>query len=187
MWQRKKNICTKVTNQNFIHKGMKNRLNPQNICYHSVLNILPPNFLFKSHTDQTPPAILYACKILFHVFKEQRLRVSENRVPGKLFLTKWQKATGNWDSCTMRSNRIIVCSFSHIFFRMTRDITMGVKSRTHWNYKNLHKIWSENTKNSGSQSVIHRSQGICDQFPEDQWVHSCNGHFELYSFSKLKE
>jgi len=34
----KKNICTKVTNQNFIHKGMKNSLNPQNICNHSVLN-----------------------------------------------------------------------------------------------------------------------------------------------------
>ena len=105
---KKKNSCTKVTNQNFIHKGRKNRLKPQYVCYNSVLNILPLNLLFKSHTDQTPPATLYVCKTFFYMSIEQRTE------SGKIFLIKWQKAIGNRDSCTMRSNSIIVCSSSHI-------------------------------------------------------------------------
>lgn len=115
MWQRKK----------YLHKSNKSKSHSQGneeqikstkcLLPFSSEHFLPPNLLFKSHTDQTPPAILYVCKTLFHVFKEQRLRVSENRVPGKIFLTKWQKATGNRDSCTMRSNSITVCSSSHIF------------------------------------------------------------------------
>ena len=28
---------------------------------------------------------------------------------------------------------------------------------------------------SGSQSVMRGPQGICDQFPGDQWEHFCNG------------
>jgi len=79
-------------------------------------------------------------KTLFHMFKEQRLRVSENRAPGKIFLTKWQIATGNRDNCTMRSNSIIVFSSSHIF--------LGWPGRLRW-------VW--NVAHIGSTRIYTKS------------------------------
>jgi hypothetical protein len=35
---------------------------------------------------------------------------------------------------------------------------------------------------SGSQSGLHRSQRIHDQFPRDPWMHFCNGNAEVYIF-----
>jgi len=157
-------MCTKVTNQNFIHKVTKNRWKPQNVCYHSVLNILPLNLLFKSYRSNT--TCYFVCvKTFFHMFKQQRLRVS---VTGKIFLIKWQKATGNMDSCTMRSNSIIVCSSSHI--------SLGWPGRLRWEWNVAHngttriytksgqkthrtvvpKVWSADPKGSttSSQRII---------------------------------
>jgi hypothetical protein len=39
----------------------------------------------------------------------------------------------------------------------------------------------------GSRSVLRGSQGICDQFPGEPWIHLCNGYSEVYLFFKLKE
>lgn len=181
MWPKKKNICTKATNQNFIHMGMKNRLNALNVCYHSVLNILPSNLLFKSHTDQTPPVILYACKTLFHMFKEQRLSVSENRVPGKIFLTKWQNATGNRDSCTMRSNSITVCSCSHTF--------LGWPGRLRWVWNVAHIGITRIYTKSGQKTLRTVVPKVWSAVPKGSLTSSqrINGYIpvidtEFYSF-----
>jgi hypothetical protein len=32
--------------------------------------------------------------------------------------------------------------------------------------------------------VLHGSQGICDQFPGDPWIHFCNGYFEVWCYVK---
>jgi len=33
-----------------------------------------------------------------------------------------------------------------------------------------------------SQPQVRASQIICAHFPDDPWVHFCNGYFEVYSF-----
>jgi hypothetical protein len=35
----------------------------------------------------------------------------------------------------------------------------------------------------GSRSVHRKSQGISNKFPEDLWIHFCNGNFEVDLFS----
>jgi len=39
----------------------------------------------------------------------------------------------------------------------------------------------------GTQSVLCRSQGICDQFPGDPWMHFFNGYFKVWCFVKINE
>jgi hypothetical protein len=45
-----------------------------------------------------------------------------------------------------------------------------------------HKKYEPLPNRSVSQSVFRGSQGIRDQFPEDPWIHFCNGYFEVYLF-----
>ena len=40
---------------------------------------------------------------------------------------------------------------------------------------------------SVSQSKLRESQGLSDQFPNDPWIHPCNGCFEVYVLFKLKQ
>jgi hypothetical protein len=35
---------------------------------------------------------------------------------------------------------------------------------------------------SGFQSVLCESQGMQERFPEDSWIHFCNGCYEFYLF-----
>jgi hypothetical protein len=37
-----------LKNKNYIHKKIKNRLNPKNTCHHLVQNLLPFGLLFKN-------------------------------------------------------------------------------------------------------------------------------------------
>ena len=39
---------TILTNQNFIQEEIKSKLNPGNVCYHSVQNLLPSSLLSKN-------------------------------------------------------------------------------------------------------------------------------------------
>lgn len=38
---------------------------------------------------------------------------------------------------------------------------------------------------NGSQIVLCESQGIREPFPEDPWIHICDGYSEIYLFLKL--
>jgi hypothetical protein len=42
----------------------------------------------------------------------------------------------------------------------------------------------ETLQNSGAQTVFGGSQRIHGHFPEDPWVHFCNGYCEVYFLDK---
>jgi hypothetical protein len=71
-----------VTNQNCIHKEIKNRLSLGNYCYHSVQNLLCFCLLSKSlkikvYKTIILPTVSYGCKIRPFMLKEEhRLMVS---------------------------------------------------------------------------------------------------------------
>jgi hypothetical protein len=88
---------TIVTNENCIHKEIKSRLNLGNSWYHPVqhilfLHLLSENLKIKTYKIIISPVILYGCETwLLTLRKEHRLRVSENRVPRRIFGTKREK------------------------------------------------------------------------------------------------
>ena len=87
---------TPLTNQNCIQEEIKTRLKSWNACYHSVRNLLSSSLLSKNikfeiyrTTCIILPVVLYGCKTWSLTLRtEVRLRVSENRVPRKLFRPK---------------------------------------------------------------------------------------------------
>jgi len=70
---------------------------------------------------------------------------------------------------------VLTILFCHQFCRgVTENVTrqlLAVESNYHFDKI----LWA-----SGSQSVLRRSQEIRDLFPEDPWIHVCNGYFEVY-------
>jgi hypothetical protein len=84
-------LGTTLTNQNNIHDEIKRRLNSENACYYSVQNLLSSrliskNLKIKIHKAVILPVVLYGCETLcLTLGEEHRLRVSENRVLGKIF------------------------------------------------------------------------------------------------------
>jgi hypothetical protein len=91
-----------VTNQNLIQEEIKRRLNSDNACYHSVLNLLSSCLLSKKLKSRIYmmiilPVVLYGCETWSLTFREEhRLRVFENRVLRRIFGTKWDEMTGEW-------------------------------------------------------------------------------------------
>ena len=61
-----------VTNKDFIHEEIKNRLKSVNGCCHSVHNLfisslLSKNIKFRIHRTIVLPVVLYGCETLTHI------------------------------------------------------------------------------------------------------------------------
>jgi hypothetical protein len=95
-----KYLGTTLTDQNYMHKEIKSRLNVGNACYHSVQSLLSSPLLsrklkVKTHKTIILPVILYGCETWFLTLREEhRLRVFENRVLRKIFGPKRDEVTG---------------------------------------------------------------------------------------------
>jgi hypothetical protein len=81
-----KYLGTTLTDQNFMHKEIRSRLNSGNACYHSVQSLLSSRLLsrnvkVKIYKTIILPVVLYGCETWsLTLMEENRLRVFENRV-----------------------------------------------------------------------------------------------------------
>ena len=79
-----KYLGTPLTNQNSIEEEIKSRLKSDNVCYHSLQNILSSSLLSKNikikiYRTVILPVVLYGCETWLLILREERrLRVSEN-------------------------------------------------------------------------------------------------------------
>ena len=91
-----------LTNTNFILEEIKSRLKSGNACYHSVQNLLSSRLLSKNlkvkiYRIITLPVVLYGCETCSLTLKEERkLRVLENIVLRRIFVSRRNKVTGEW-------------------------------------------------------------------------------------------
>jgi hypothetical protein len=75
-------LGTTVTNQDFIDKEIRRRLNSSNACYHSIKNILSSHLLSKNVKIRIP----LRCKSWSLTLSEEpSLRVFENRAMKRIF------------------------------------------------------------------------------------------------------
>ena len=92
-------LGTTLTDQKSIQEEIKSRLKSQNVCYHSVQNILSYSLLSKNikikiYRTIILPFVLYGCETWSLTLREERtFRVSENRVLRRIFGPK--KGRGN--------------------------------------------------------------------------------------------
>ena len=88
--------------QNCIHKEVKSRLKSGNACYHSVQNILSSSLLsentkIKVYRTLILSVVLFGCETWSLTLREERrLRVFENRVLRRIFVSKKDELTGEW-------------------------------------------------------------------------------------------
>ena len=91
-----------LKNQNSIHEEIKSRLKSENVCYHSVQNLLSSNMISKNikvkmYRTIIFPLILYGCETWSLTFREEsRLGVFENRVLRRIFRSTRDGVTGEW-------------------------------------------------------------------------------------------
>jgi hypothetical protein len=91
-----------ILNQNLIQEEIKRGLNSGNACYHSVQNLLlsglfSKNLKIGTYISTIFPVALYDCETWSLTLREeQRLRVSEKRVPRRIFGPKRDEVTGGW-------------------------------------------------------------------------------------------
>jgi hypothetical protein len=89
-----------LMNKNFLQEGIKRRLKPGNVCYHSVHNLLSSTLLFKNikikiYRTVIVSVILYGCKTWSLTMREEhRPRVFENRVLSRIFGPNRKEVTG---------------------------------------------------------------------------------------------
>jgi hypothetical protein len=84
-----------VTNQNFIQKEIKRRLNSDDACYHLIQNLLSKNLKIRIY--KTLPVVLYRCETWSLTLREERrLGVFENRVLRRIFGPERDEVTGEW-------------------------------------------------------------------------------------------
>jgi hypothetical protein len=94
-------LGTIVTNQNFIQKETKRRLNTVNACYHSVHKLLSSRLLSRNikiriYTIIILPVVVYGCETLSLTLREvHRLRVFENRILRRIFGPKRDLVIGS--------------------------------------------------------------------------------------------
>jgi hypothetical protein len=97
-----KYLGTTASNQNLIQEKIKSRLNSDNVCYHSVQNLLSSRLLSKNlkiriYKTITMPVVLYGCETWSLILREEhRLRVFENRVLRRICGPKTDEVTGEW-------------------------------------------------------------------------------------------
>jgi hypothetical protein len=91
VWQSSNTWEQRLTDENYIHKEIKNRLNLGNACCHSVQSLLSSRLLstnvkVKIYKTIILPAVLYGCETWSLTLREEhRLRVFENRVLRGIF------------------------------------------------------------------------------------------------------
>ena len=94
---------TNITNQNYIQEEIKSRLKSGNACYHLVQNILSSSLLSKNLKIKTYrtvilPVVLYGCGTWSLTLREEpRLRVFENRVLRRIFVSMRNELTWEWE------------------------------------------------------------------------------------------
>jgi hypothetical protein len=99
-------LGTTLTNQNCIQEEIKSRLKSGNVCYQSVQNILSSTLLSKNlkikiHRTIILPVVLYGCETWsLKLRKERRLRVSENRVLGRICGPQRDEVAEEWKKTT---------------------------------------------------------------------------------------
>ena len=92
----------KITNQNSIQEEVKSILKSENICCHSVQNLLSSSLLFnntkiKIYRTIILLIVLYGCETWSPTLREERrLRLFENRVLRRIFETKRDEIKGEW-------------------------------------------------------------------------------------------
>jgi len=107
-----KYLGTTLTNQNSIQEEIKRRLKSGNAGYYSVQNLLSSRLLYKNlkikiYRNIILPVVLYGCETWSLTLREEvRLRVFENRVLRRVFVSKRDEVTGNGENYIMKSLRI---------------------------------------------------------------------------------
>jgi hypothetical protein len=97
-----KYLGTALTDQNYMHKEIKSRLNSGNACYHSVHSLLSSRLLsgnlkVKIYKTVILPVAFYGCETWSVTLREKhRLRVFEKRVLRRIFGPKSDEVTGEW-------------------------------------------------------------------------------------------
>ena len=95
-------LGTRLTNQNSIQEAIKSRLKSGNACYYSVQDplsssLLSKNLKIKIYRTIILPVVLYGCETWSLIFREERrLRVFENRVLRRVFVSKRDEVTREW-------------------------------------------------------------------------------------------
>jgi hypothetical protein len=85
-----------------MQEEIKNRLNSENGCYHSVWSLLSSSLLSRNvnakiYKTIILPVVLYGCETWSLTLREEhRLMVSENRVLRRIFGPKRDEVTGDW-------------------------------------------------------------------------------------------
>jgi hypothetical protein len=80
-----------ITNQNLFQEEIEGRLNYDNVCYHSIQNLLSSRLLFKNVKIRICmtiilPVVLHGCETRsLTLRKKHTLRVFENKVSRKIF------------------------------------------------------------------------------------------------------
>jgi hypothetical protein len=117
-----KYLGTTVTNQNLTEEEIKGRSNSGNACYHSVQNVWSFRLLSKNVKDRIYETIilsvvLYGCETWsLSVREEHKLRVFENRVLRRIFGSKGDGVTGDWENCITRSCKI--CTLRQVYLEL---------------------------------------------------------------------
>jgi hypothetical protein len=94
-----KYLGTTLTDQNCMQEEIKSILNA---CYHSVQSLLSSrllsrNVMVKIYKTIILPVVLYGCETWSFILREEnRLRVFENRVLGRIFGPMTDEVTGEW-------------------------------------------------------------------------------------------
>jgi len=97
-----KYLGTTLTNQNSIAEEIKSRLKSGNACYHLVQNLLSSRLLSKNlkikiYRNINLPVVLYGCESWSLILREERkLRLFENRMLRRIFVTRRDVVTGEW-------------------------------------------------------------------------------------------
>jgi hypothetical protein len=97
-----KYLRTIVTNQNLIQEEIKRRLNLDNVCYHSVQDILPSYLMLRNIQNRIyrtifSPVVLYGCETWSLTLREvHRLRVFENSVLRRMLGPKRYEVIEGW-------------------------------------------------------------------------------------------